>query len=166
MLLGGVAISIWRGPRPLLRGVFGFAFLSQLCVLALGLRTSAALFAQANFLFLFSVPFINGYCDAIWIRKVTPDIKCRLFARINIICCSCIPLAYVVACPRADRIFEPLMAADGLLAGSIGEIISVGQGRGLSLLFITMEVLAMLITVAAYRYPRLRFVEDELPDAI
>lgn len=58
------------------------------------------------------------------------------------------------------------MAADGLLAGSIGEIISVGQGRGLSLLFITMEVLAMLITVAAYRYPRLRFVEDELPDAI
>ncbi|MFB2917123.1 MULTISPECIES: hypothetical protein [Aerosakkonema] len=82
------------------------------------------------------------------------------------ICFSCIPLAYVVAGPLADRIFEPLMAANGLLAGSVGKIIGVGPGRGIGLLFITMEIIAIVVTVAAYRYPRLRFVEDELPDAI
>lgn len=166
MLLGGVVMSVWTGPRPLIRGVFGFAFLSQLCVLALGLRTDAALFAQANFLFFLSIPFVNGYFNAIFLRKVAFDIQGRVFATINMVCFSCIPLAYVVAGPLADRIFEPLMAADGLLAGSIGQIIGVGPGRGIGLLFITMEVLAMLITFAAYRYPRLRFIEDELPDAI
>jgi DHA3 family macrolide efflux protein-like MFS transporter len=66
----------------------------------------------------------------------------------------------------ADRIFEPLMAADGLLAGSVGQIIGVGQGRIIGLLFITMEILAILLTFEVYRYPRLRFVEEELPDAI
>jgi hypothetical protein len=79
---------------------------------------------------------------------------------------SCISVAYVVAGPLADRIFEPLMAADGLLAGSLGQIIGVRPGRGIGLLFITMEIIAIVVTVAAYRYPRLRFVERELPDVI
>lgn len=166
MLLGSVVMSIWGGPRTLIRGVFGFAFLSQLCILALGLRADAALFALAFFLFFFSLPFINGWCDAILLRKVAPDIQGRVFATINMICFSCIPLAYVVAGPLAERIFEPLMAADGLLAGSIGQIIGVGPGRGIGLLFITMEILAIGVTVAVYRYPRLRFVEDELLDTI
>ncbi|MBR8839705.1 MAG: MFS transporter [Stigonema ocellatum SAG 48.90 = DSM 106950] len=166
MLMGSVVMSIWGGPRPLIRGIFGFVFLSQLCILALGLRTSAPLFALANFLLFFCVPFVNGYCDAILLRKVAPYIQGRVFATINMVCFSSIPLAYVVAGPLADRIFEPLMAANGLLAGSIGQIIGVGPGRGIGLLFITMEVLVMLVTVAAYRYPRLRLVEEELPDAI
>ncbi|MEG5047107.1 MFS transporter [Microcoleus sp. B4-C1] len=166
MLLGSVVMSIWGGPRTLIRGVFGFAFLSQLCILALGLRADAALFALAFFLFFFSLPFINGWCDAILLRKVAPDIQGRVFATINMICFSCIPLAYVVAGPLAERIFEPLMAADGLLAGSIGQIIGVGPGRGIGLLFITMQILVIGVTVAVYRYPRLRFVERELPDAI
>jgi DHA3 family macrolide efflux protein-like MFS transporter len=58
------------------------------------------------------------------------------------------------------------MATDGLLAGSVGQIIGVGQSRVIGLLFITMEILAIMLTVAVYRYPRLRFVEEELPDAI
>jgi len=166
MLLGSVVMSIWGGPKTLIRGVFGFAFLSQLCILALGLRADAALFALAFFLFFFSLPFINGWCDAIMLRKVAPDIQGRVFATINMICFSCIPLAYVVAGPLAERIFEPLMATNGLLAGSIGQIIGVGPGRGIGLLFITMEILALLVTVAVYQYPRLRFMERELPDVI
>ncbi|MEG4026393.1 MFS transporter [Microcoleus sp. S13C4] len=166
MLLGSVVMSIWGGPRTLIRGVFGFTFLSQMCILALGLRADAALFALAFFLFFFSLPFINGWCDAILLRKVAPDIQGRVFATINMICWSCIPAAYVVAGPLAERIFEPLMATDGLLAGSIGQLIGVGPGRGIGLLFITMEILAIGVTVAVYRYPRLRFMERELPDAI
>jgi len=154
------------GPRLLIRGIFVFDILSHLCILAFGLRTSAELFALANFILFFSLPLINGWCDAILLRKVAPDIQGRVFATINMICWSCIPATYVVAGPLAERIFEPLMAADGLLAGSIGQIIGVGPGRGIGLLFITMEILAIGVTCAGYRYPRLRFVEEELPDAI
>jgi hypothetical protein len=86
ILLGSVVMSVWGGPWTLIRGVFGFAFLSQLCILALRLPTNAALFALASFLFFFSLPFINGYRDAILLRKVAPDIQGRVFATINMIC--------------------------------------------------------------------------------
>ena len=82
------------------------------------------------------------------------------------ICWSCIPVAYLVAGSLAKQIFEPLMATNGLLAKSIGQIIGVGLGRGIGLLFITMEIPVLLITIVAYRYPRLWFVEYELPDVI
>lgn len=166
MLLGSVIMSIRKGPQSMLPSIFAFDILAHLCILAFGFRTSFPLFALANFLLFFSLPFINGYSNTILLKKVTPDIQGRVFATINMICWSCIPLAYVVAGPLADRIFEPLMAADGLLAGSIGQILGVGPGRGIGLLFITMEIIAIIVTVAVYRYPRLRFVERELPDAI
>lgn len=86
MLLGSVVMSVWGGPRTLIRGVFGFDFLSQLCILALGLRTNAALFALAFFGFFFSLPFINGYREAILLGKVAPDIQGRVFTTINMIC--------------------------------------------------------------------------------
>ena len=166
MLLGSLAMSIWGGPRLLIRGIFAFDLLAHLCILAFGLRTSTELFALANFILFFSLPLINGWSNAILLRKVAPDIQGRVFATINMICWSCIPAAYVVAGPLAERIFEPLMATNGLLAGSIGQIIGVGSGRGIGLLFITMEIIAILVTVVVYRYPRLRFMERELPDVI
>jgi len=86
MLLGSVVMSVWGGPRSLIRGVLSFAFLSQLCILALGLPTNAALFPLAFFWFFLSLLFINGYSDAILLRKVDPDIQGRVFATINMIC--------------------------------------------------------------------------------
>jgi MFS family permease len=166
MVLGNLTMTIWGGPRSLIRGIFAFDLFAHMIILAFGLRTSLPLFALLNFLFFFSTPIINGCCDAIFLRKVAPEVQGRVFATIRMIWMSCIPLAYVVAGPLAERIFEPLMAKNGLLAGSIGEIIGVGPGRGIGLLFITMEIIAILVTVAAYRYPRLWFIEDELPDVI
>ncbi|QEI42141.1 hypothetical protein BMF77_02747 [Dolichospermum sp. UHCC 0315A] len=166
MVLGSMAMTIWGGPRSLICGIFAFDLFAHMIILAFGLRTSLPLFALLNFLFFFSMPIINGCCDAIFLRKVAPEVQGRVFATIKMIWMSCIPLAYVVAGPLAERIFEPLMAKNGLLAGSIGEIIGVGPGRGIGLLFITMEIIAILVTVVAYRYPRLWFIEDELPDVI
>lgn len=166
MVLGNLTMTIWGGPRSLICGIFAFDLFTHMIILAFGLRTSLPLFALLNFLFFFSTPIINGCCDAIFLRKVAPEVQGRVFATIRMIWMSCIPLAYVVAGPLAERIFEPLMAKNGLLAGSIGEIIGVGPGRGIGLLFITMEIIAILVTVAAYRYPRLWFIEDELPDVI
>jgi hypothetical protein len=53
-----------------------------------------------------------------------------------------------------------------LLAGSIGQIIGTGTGRGMGLLFAIAGAMVMLTTVAGYQYPRLRLLEDDLPDVI
>ena len=77
-----------------------------------------------------------------------------------------LPPAYLVAGPLADYVFEPLMVPDGPLAESVGQLIGVGQGRGIGLMFMIVGALTMIVTVVAYHYPRLRLLEDELPDAI
>ena len=106
MLLGSVVMSIWGGPGNLIRRVFGFAFLSQLCILALGLRADAALFALAFFVF-FSA-YLSSMAGAMpsYSEKWLPIFKGQVFATINMICFSCIPLAYVVAGPLAERILN------------------------------------------------------------
>jgi DHA3 family macrolide efflux protein-like MFS transporter len=74
-------------------------------------------------------------------------------------------ITYLVAGPLADRVFEPMMAVNGPLAGSFGQILGVGQGRGIGLLFVCMGLLLVLVTAIGCLSPHLRHVEDELPDA-
>ena len=61
---------------------------------------------------------------------------------------------------------EPLMADGGLLAGSLGQVIGVGPGRGMGLMFVVMGSLAVMTALSAFAYPRIRNVEVELPDAV
>lgn len=166
MLIGGLVMSTWGGPPRLIYGVFAFQFLGGLCILVAGLRPCVPLLALSTFLLFFGEPIINGCSQVIWQKKVAPDVQGRVFALRRMIAWSSTPLAYSVAGPLADKVFEPLMAPNGLLALSIGQIIGVGPGRGIGLLFIVMGALTILTTIAAYQYPRLRLVENQLPDAI
>ena len=55
--------------------------------------------------------------------------------------------AFVLAGPLADKVFEPLLRADGPLAGSVGTAFGTGQGRGTALLVTAMGI--ALVGVAA-----------------
>jgi MFS transporter, DHA3 family, macrolide efflux protein len=166
LLAGSLVISTWGGPPRLICGLLGFELLGGLCILVAGLRTSVPILALAAFLFFFGMAIINSCSQAIWQRKVALEVQGRVFAVRRMIAWSSQPLAYLIAGPLTDRVFEPLMAPNGLLANSIGQIIGVGPGRGIGLLFIVMGALTILTTIAAYQYPPLRLVENELPDAI
>jgi hypothetical protein len=77
-----------------------------------------------------------------------------------------VPLAYLLAGSLADRFFEPLMAAGGSLAPSVGAVIGVGAGRGIALMLVLAGAFTAAATAASYFYQRLRRVEEELPDAL
>jgi hypothetical protein len=59
-----------------------------------------------------------------------------------------------------------MMASGGILAGSLGQVIGVGPGRGIGLMFIIAGFGMWLATLVMVLYPRLRLVEDELPDMV
>ena len=164
MLFGSIVMSIWKGPKRRVNVVFGFLFLNGLSMIVAGLRASPALFTLAVFLFCYGLPMINGSNQIIIQRKVPLDLQGRVFALSKMISGISFPVAYLVAGPLSDYVFEPLMAVNGPLADSIGQIIGIGKGRGIALLFIVMGTLTMIATVIAYQYPRLRRVEDEIPD--
>ncbi|MCP4402060.1 MAG: MFS transporter [bacterium] len=164
LLTGSLIMSLWGGPERRITGVLNFELLRGLCFLLIGLRPSALLIAFGAFGAHLTIAIISGSNQALWQSKVAPDVQGRVFATQQMIARSASPLAYLLAGPLADKVFEPLLTANGLLAGSIGNIIGVGPGRGIGILFIVMGIMKVMISLGGYLYPPIRLVEDELPD--
>jgi len=72
-----------------------------------------------------------------------------------------------VAGSLADQVFEPLMAQGGALASTaLGTWMGTGPGRGIGLIYVVSGVLVILISAVAYLNPRIRRLEEEVPDAV
>lgn len=166
MLAGTLVMSAWGGPKRRIRGVLGFSLVAGVFLTLLGLRPSLPLMAIAGFGMMFAMPIINASSQAIWQSKVALDVQGRVFSVRRMIAWSTLPLAYIVAGPLADRVFKPLLVEGGPLTGSLGQILGVGPGRGVGLMFVVIGFSSILVTFFAYMNPHLRNVEDELPDAV
>lgn len=166
MLLGGLVLSVWGGPTKRVYGVLGFGAFSGVAAIFLGLKPDVFLIAAASLATFFAIPIVNGCSQAIWQVKTAPDVQGRVFSVRRAIAWSTTPVSYLLVGPLADKVFEPAMAADGLLAASVGRIIGVGPGRGIGLMFIVMGVLMAIVAGICFLYPRLRRVEEELPDMV
>jgi len=165
-LTGSVVMSVWGGPKRRVNGIFCFLGMQAAILLLGGVRPSVPLVASAAFIYMFITPLTNGSSQVIWQSKVATDVMGRVFAIRRLVAASTLPLAYLLAGPLADFVFEPMLAVDGRLAGTVGTVIGVGPGRGIGLLYILLAFLIMLALALGYRSRSLRGVEKDLPDAI
>jgi len=164
-LAGAVALSAWGGPRQRVPAILCCLAVDGALLIAGGSRPSLPLIGAAGALFMFTIPIVNGCSEAIWQSKVPNEVQGRVFGARRTVALAVVPLAYLLSGPLADRVCNPLLMSGGALAGSLGRWIGVGPGRGIGLLFLVMGV-AVLATVAGFsRQPRLRCLEQELPDA-
>lgn len=165
LLLGGLAMSTWGGPKRRIHGVLGFSLAAGVLLAVHGLAPSFALVLVAGFGFFLTLPVLNASNAALWQSKVPADLQGRCFAIQRVLSEAAMPLGYCLAGPLAERVFEPLMAPGGALAGTVGAWIGVGPGRGLGLMFIVLGVLMTAVAASAYAVRAIRRIEDELPDA-
>jgi DHA3 family macrolide efflux protein-like MFS transporter len=166
MFVGSAVMSVSGGPRRRVRGMVGFLVLGGAALLPAALPPSPLLIASGAFLFLLAVPIASGCMQAILQGKVHPAVQGRVFAFTGMAASAAMPVAYLVSGPLADRFLEPWFAVGGPLAGSLGRWIGVGPGRGVAAAFVASGLLLIAVTVAGYLHPRVRGLEDELPDAI
>jgi len=166
VLGGGLVMSLWGGPQRRIRGVFFYGVVQGAALISQGLRPNAVLIAASLFCAAFSAPIVSGCFVPILQSKTPPDVQGRVFAAVRLISWCSVPVAYLLAGPLSDRVFEPLLAPDGPLAGSFGRIIGTGPGRGIGLLLVVMGLITLVATLRAYLYPRLRNIEVEIPDKL
>ncbi|HSR34176.1 MAG TPA: MFS transporter, partial [Anaerolineae bacterium] len=166
MLTGSLIMSIWGGPQRRINGVLRFELLSGFCFMLMGLRPSFWLVAAGAFGAHVTIAIVYGSNQAIWQSKVAPDLQGRVFAAQQMVARAAAPLAYLLAGPLSDKLFEPLLTVDGPLAGGVGQVIGVGPGRGMGLLFMIMGIVKVAVSLAGQMQPHIRHIEDELPDAI
>ncbi|HWN45487.1 MAG TPA: MFS transporter [Thermoanaerobaculia bacterium] len=166
LLAGSILMALTGGPRPHIYGVLGFGLLLGLALVVVGARPNPWLIAAGLFATMFGAPVINGASQAIWQVKVPPDVQGRVFAVRRMLAQLTAPLGHLLAGPLADRVFRPLLLPGGALAATLGPVLGVGPGRGIGLLYITLAILPILSSIWGYAQPRLRRVEEELPDAV
>jgi MFS transporter, DHA3 family, macrolide efflux protein len=166
MLVGTVLMSAWGGPQKRIYGVLIFKTLAGLAIMGIGLFQSIPLIALATFFYYLPFPLVNGSDQAIWQRKVPPEFQGRVFSIRRMLARSMIPLAYLTAGPLADQVFKPLLSENGSLVSSLGQFFGVGPSRGMGLLIFLMGLFIVVLTVSTALNPRVRNMEEELPDAV
>lgn len=166
VLVGGLVMGAWGGPKRRIRGILGFQLLAGVALLAAALPASAAVVAGGAFVFMSTVPMVMSCSNAIWQSKVPPAVQGRVFAVRRMVALTAPPLGALVAGPLADTFFEPWMAQGGALAGTFGRVFGTGDGRGIALLYVTMGALLWVNVLVAWLSPRVRDVEEELPDML
>jgi MFS family permease len=160
-LSGSLAMSLWGGPKNRVPGILNFGLAFGFCSVIVGLRPSPVLISLGAFGMYFFLPIVNGCSQAIWQSKIPVDLQGRVFAVRRMIGASTLPVAYLIAGPLADQVFEPLA-----MKQSFGGLIVRGPGRGIGLMFIVAGIFTMLAQLGGYLYVPLRRVERNLADAI
>lgn len=166
MVIGSFALSVSGASKKLVRNIIFFQFFTGLCMFAMGIRLSIVLIGISIFFLFLGLPIMRGSSQVIWQTKVPPKLQGRVFAMRRMIAWIPLPIAFLVAGPLADQIFEPFMQSNTALAETIGQFIGVGEGRGVGLLFMVMGLLTAVFALLSAQYKPLRLVETDLPDAI
>jgi DHA3 family macrolide efflux protein-like MFS transporter len=167
-LAGGLLASTWGGPKTrLIRAVTGGIALYMVGIIVAGLRIHPAFPALGLAFTVLVVSIVQSISNAIWQMKVAPDVQGRVFSLRYVLATIITPLAYLAAGPLADHVFEPLMWEGGALASTVlGTWMGTGPGRGIGLIYGLSGVLVILISALAYLNPRIRRLEEEVPDAV
>ena len=165
LLVGGLLITLWGGPRQKIHGLLGFSVLSGLAIAIHGLAPSMTLLIVAGFLMFLTIPPAQSANMALWQTKVPSQLLGRTMAILRMAGEAALPIGFLMAGPLAEFVFEPAMMPGGALAGTAGAMIGVGPGRGLALMFIVLGVLMMAVAAVGYGIRSIRRVEHDIPDA-
>ncbi|WP_243754546.1 non-ribosomal peptide synthetase/MFS transporter [Labedaea rhizosphaerae] len=164
---GGVLMALWGGPRNrrmvgVLAGNVGIA----LGCLVMGLRPSVTLVAVGVFLMAAAMAVSQGIYATLVQVKVPQRYHGRVFAINQTITWSTLPIGFAVLAPVAVKLFDPLLAHDGALAGSVGTVLGTGVGRGVGLAYVVFALLLLSINVGGFALRLLRRFDTEVPDSL
>jgi MFS family permease len=166
MLVGSLTVSAWGGPKRRIAAIMGGIALGGLLVAVSGLRPSLPVIAAGSVTLMLLLPVVNTASQVVWQLKVPPGMQGRVFSLRRMLAQAASPLAIVLSGPLADRVFEPMLAEGGSLAGSLGRVIGTGPGRGIGLMFVLAGLGTALMAAIGWLHPRIRRLETEIPDQI
>ncbi|MDJ0952887.1 MAG: MFS transporter [Acidimicrobiia bacterium] len=163
-VVGSLIVSTYGEPKRLVRTIMLGIGVSGLLTALAGTRASLLIIGIPTVLVLLLNPIVNGASQVVWQTKVAEGAQGRVFSLRRMIGQAISPIAILLAGPLADGIFEPALASGGALAGSVGELIGTGTGRGIGFLYVLAGLAITALAVIGWLLPHVRNIERELPD--
>lgn len=144
MLVGSVAIGIVNIKKDYAK-ILTFSLLVAGIFMALtGTTTTIWLLVVFCMLFFTALPFVNTCADVLIRISLPNEVQGRAWGMISFLTQIGFVAAYALCGVLADYVFEPMLAEDGLLAGRVGSVIGVGEGRGIGLMIIVAGVVMVV----------------------
>ncbi|WP_061288773.1 non-ribosomal peptide synthetase/MFS transporter [Herbidospora cretacea] len=152
VLLGGLAVALWGGPRRhRMRGMLLATLgLAVFCAVT-GLQQNLVVIAIGAFGMSLALTVVNGVYATIIQVKVPQRFHGRVIALNTLVAWSTLPLAFGVVAPFGSEIMENLV--DG------------PKGAGIAFLYVVFAAAIALIALVALRIPRLARFDTDVPDA-
>lgn len=162
--IGGIALTVWGGPQRRMNGMLAAMVIAGIGAMFVGLRESELLMAFGFVVIGASFIFMVGLNRVIWQVKAAPDVLGRIFSLRVALGVGAQSLGVLIAGQLAETVFEPLLMDGGALAGSVGTVIGVGDGRGMALMFVLVGIALVVVAVVSALASSVRLLEDRLPD--
>ncbi|MEU4232375.1 amino acid adenylation domain-containing protein [Nonomuraea sp. NPDC026600] len=152
LLAGSVIMTVTGGLERRTNGILGCFMALGVSFAVIGIAPHPALPAIGLFCIGLLTALLNAHWFAIVQQKVGLDLQGRVIATNLMLSWAMVPVGFLLAGPLVEQVFNPI-------AGS-------AHGRGIALLTLVAGAVTVLIGLVAFRYRPVRYLEDELPDAI
>lgn len=160
MLVGSVIIGVLgiRGSYVRTLSLAGMA--ASIFMATSGVSVNLPVTGTGIFLFFLVLPFLNTSADVLIRSNVADEVQGRVWGIISLLSQAGTALAYALSGVLADHIFEPLLAKQGALAGSIGKLIGTGQGRGIGFMLILSGIFMLPAAFAIGRSKNIKKLQE------
>jgi MFS family permease len=135
--------------------------LAGLFITLLGLQPNVWLIGTFAFLFFAALPFVNTSADVLVRRNIPDDKQGRAWGLIGILSQIGFIASYCISGVLADHVFNPLLSDGGALTSTIGQIIGIGEGRGIGLLLIISGLLLIILAIIMGRNHSIQTLEED-----
>ncbi|MEA5552705.1 MFS transporter [Anabaena cylindrica UHCC 0172] len=163
-VVSGSFLSIWGGFKRRIHGMLLGFIGTGLSKIVFGIAQIPFIWVGTSFCSAFNLPLLFSSSNAIWYAKVEPNVQGRIFAADHTMGMIIGTVASLIAGPLADKFFEPAMKPGGLLSSTLSPIFGTETGSGMALLYVITSLCVVSVGIGGYFFPKLRNVEDILPD--
>lgn len=161
-ITGAIIVTIWGGTKRRINGVLLAMLGAGISKTIFGLGETAFVWIPAQFCSSLNFPLMGSSDTSIWLTQVSPDIQGRILAMRSLMRQSVSAIAYLIAGPLADYIFEPAMQPGGILSPFFSPIFGSEKGAGIALLYVMSSVGLLLLGFWGFQLKPLKTVEKEV----
>lgn len=144
-MVGSVVVTVLPAPKNRVRAICGALLLSMSTenfFLAFG--REPWIWCVGAVLGWLAIPYMNANLDVIYRTEIPAEMQGRVYSCRNTLQFFTIPLGLLLGGALTDRVFEPLMAAQGP-SGALTRLFGAGKGSGAAMLFAVLGVAGVLV---------------------
>ena len=156
MLVSSIVLGTLTITRKYVKQLVVGLALAGVFIALLGATANVYVIGVCGFLFFATLPFVNTSADVLTRANIPDEKQGRAWGLIGVLSQAGFVVAYALSGLLADRVFTPLLVEDGALASTIGQVIGIGDSRGIGLLLI---VSGSLLVISAFGMGKVRSIQ-------